>query len=407
MFKISILFLCLTFRSTFGVRPVVDTTTCTISSDFFKYFYEGLITEYRFDALKKSSELISKIKNTVETLENEFKSAVRNDYNDRIIDIGYLTIEIEELLQKTLKRINNVKSSDFDIQQMVAFIKHENFKYVSEKLKEVNDEIILYEIVAESYKAERNQNPTKLMRLVSFILQNGNISHAVAIELTILKEFTADSNNLYTYEMILLGELIYETSYRYQKYYSHQEEYNDLNNKIRLLRVSLPKIIENLTFGKYMKFCVINKRFNETMFLDDRYYKDDVNKRLIYSWNDNIRIEHKLFNFIYNSTSKSYNIVNSIYQEKLYTGRNEFFDSKTRYVFSQTKPIDTINEQWELIPYNKDYFLIRNQYDLEHLFAHEENDFADEYKRRRVFSWKGTLDQLQPGSYLWALNDCA
>lgn len=289
---------------------------------------------------------------------------------------------------------------------IVSLIKHESLKRVTEAMKEINDEIIIYKIIEESYKAERTRNPSKLMGLVAFVLQNGDISHAVTILLAILKEFTANSNNLYTYEMIILGELIFDTNYRYQKYYYHQEEYDHLNTKIRFLRVSLPKIIENLTFGKFMKFCIINKRFNEAMFLDDAHYANDQNKRLVYTWNEGVRIESKLFNFIYDSLSMSYQIENSRYEEKLYTGKSEYYKVNNRYVLSQTKLNATFYGNWELIPYNKKYFLIRNLYDLEYLYAHQEDSFADEFQKRRVFTWRGDLRDLPAESFFWTLEDC-
>lgn len=409
MFKVTIILLFLNLTAIYAIRPVIDTTACNISSSFQKYFYVGLITEYKFVELKKAKDLIALINDNINDLVTEFNLAVKDDYNNRIIRIGYFTTAIELFFQKTLDKINynNVNSSSIDVMAIVSLIKHESFKKVTEGMKKINDEIIIYKIIEESYKAERTRNPSKLMGLVAFVLQNGSISHAVTILLAILKEFTANSNNLYSYEMIILGELIFETNYRYQKYYYHQEEYDHLNTKIRYLRVSLPKIIENLTFGKFMKFCIINKRFNEAMFLDDAHYANDLNKRLVYTWNEGVKIESKLFNFIYDPVSMSYTIENSRFEEKMYTGKSEFYKGKNRYVLSQAKLNGTFYGSWELIPYNKKYFLIRNLYDLEYLYAHQENNFAEEFHKRRVFTWKGDLKELKADSFLWTLEDCA
>lgn len=405
MLKIFIVLLNIT--SIFALRRIIDTTACNFSSSFQKYFYTGLISEYKSNELKKTHELIELINNNINDLVNEFNGAVDGSYNNRIIQIGYFTTSIEIYFDRTIKRINyDVDSDDADVRNIVSLIRQNNYKKVAEEMKKVNDEIMVYKIIEESYKAELTKNPYKLLRMLSSILQNGLITDAVAILLGILKEFTKNPENMYTIEMLYTGELIFETTYRFKKYYQYHYGYDDLDTKIRLLRVSLPKNVEQVTFGKFMKFCITNKRFGESMFLDGAHYNDEKNKRLVYTWNDGVPIESKLFNFIYNSTNEGYIIENNLFEENLYTGTTQFYDRNSRYVFSQWHLNETKSQFWELTPYDKKYFLIRNLHDLDYLFSHQDNDFADEFRKRRVFTWKGRLNDLPEDSYLWAFEDC-
>lgn len=100
MFKVTITLLFLSFPAIFAIRPVVDTTACNISSSFQKYFYAGLISEYKFVELKKAKDLIQMINDNIEDLVTEFNLAVREDYNSRIIRIGYFSTSIDYTSRK-------------------------------------------------------------------------------------------------------------------------------------------------------------------------------------------------------------------------------------------------------------------------------------------------------------------
>lgn len=380
---------------------------CKISGEFSSALLIGLINEYKYEDIKAVYHYMDEIYRTLEKLDDDLKRALRSDYNSGVKFFGYSTVNIRQLMSKTLNMVYlmNARPSDFNIRRIANLITQDNFNKATELIEQLDTEILIYPIVELVYSEERQAlSIEKLINFTYHYMSNTrSISKVVAIELTMFKEMALDADNLFSYDMIVFAELLRETILKLTTFYKHAPYQQELLQKLKFLRVSLSRMIANLVFFK-KALCIENYRWKEFLFIGDEFLKGEKDKRIVFTWERGLYTRQKQFRIEFDRFKFGYKIKNVDNGEYLYSpSNNVVFDVDNRYTLSKSQLDD--NSYWSFTPINNDYMAIRNIRNNEYIYSPEDVAYVADQDKRRVFSRRvqGDLKVEKIGSQIWLI----
>lgn len=389
---------------------------CDISSDFIPSLYTGLINYYKYEEVDQANALIKNVYENIEKFAKLYLEALHGDYDSLVFGLGYFTVEISDDLRNILNKLDemNADSSYKLVQEIASLITTEKFNEASNAIFKLENEILIYKIVEHAYKFERqNHAMLKLLKFGYHLLETRNMTVAIALEVSLFRELSADPNNLYTRSMVSLAELVRETMEKYYEVYRDTPNYKEWNKRLHFIQLSVPEIVQKLVFLKGFKFpsyiCIKNLYWKERMFVGDFHYDNDQNRRILYTTNETIDLPNQQWNMYYNSTKFGYLIRNVLYDEFLHNAEDAIlYDDENRFIFTKSKETDPKKGYWAFIPVDVNYFAIKNVVDDEFMYAIVDVTFKEVYHKRRVFSFKvkGDFKSRQYNSQLWSLEVC-
>lgn len=378
---------------------------CSISAEFTSALLTGLINEYKYDDIQIVYEYMNDIYSNLDKMDEDLKKSLRGTYNTEVKHFGFSTVSIRQLMNSTLNMIYlmNARPNEFNIKKIADLIINDQFVEATKLIERLDKEILIYPIIEMVYKSQRQL--VSVEKLINFtyhyMLTTKSISKVVAMEIMLFKEMTFDPDNLFTYDMIVFAELIRDTSNRLTTFYKHATNQEILKKKLKFIKMSLPLIIQNLVFYRGPT-CIENEHYNEYIFTSDYMYNNEMDKRIVYTWDQGIYAVQKQWNFIFDREKFGYKIRNKDNNEYMYSPPNNVvFDVNSRFTFTKSSLTDT--SYWSFTPIDNNHFAIRNINNNEYIYVVEDTTFAGVYARRRVFSRRvqGDLNVGELGSQLW------
>lgn len=416
------------------LNTAVPAHICNITSDFVPNLFTGLINEFKFKEINIAHEMIDRVMEDIVKLDEEFEEAVHmgydfpyhqdillgysthKEYDMHIPRLAYLTHSIRVEMNKTLKAIEFM-TTDETSERLITIadlIKRKYFKQAADEIYQLESDSMIYTTIEIVYSGERTSHAIrKIMNFAYHLLESRNIGKIITIELAFFRELTIDSNAFYTYDMVLFAELIRFTIETLERNFAHRNDYEDLVLKLTYIRISFPNMIQKLVFEKFAnenpKWCIRNGLWNESIFVDNFWYSNDRNKRIVYTWNEGIAQSVKQWILTFNHKKEAYEIKNYLYEEYMYSSENNnAYDINNRFLFTMKSEEVPRKGYWAIVPIDNNYFAIRNVNDNEYIYSREDLDFVADYSKRRVFGWRiqGQFNTGSYGSQFWTLNTC-
>lgn len=378
---------------------------CSISAEFTSALLTGLINEYKYDDIQIVYEYMNEIYSNLDKMDEDLKKSLRGKYNTEVKHFGFSTVSIRQLMNSTLNMVflMNARPNEFDIKKIVNLIIDDKFVEATKLIERMDKEILIYPIVEMVYKSQRQLvSVEKLIKFTyHFMSTTKSISKVVAMEIMLFKEMTFDPDNLFTYDMIVFAELLRETMNKLTTFYKHSANQEILLKRLKFIKMSLPRMIQNLVFYKG-PICIENEHYKEYMFTSDYMFNNEKDKRIVYTWDSGINARNKQWHFSFDREKFGYKIKNKDNNEFMYSAPNNIvFDVDNRFTFTKSSLSDT--SYWSFTPIDNNHFAIRNINNNEYIYVIEDVSFAEVYFRRRVFSRRiqGDLNAGELGSQLW------
>lgn len=412
MWQIKLLYLIVfttTVKSEDSNTDTLSKFRCKISGEFSSALLIGLINEYKYNDILAVYQYMDEIYKSLDKLDDDLRRALRSNYNSEVKFFGFSTVNIRQLMDKTLNMVYlmNAKPSDFNVQKIADLITQDNFNSATQLIERLDTEILIYPIVELVFREERQAlSIEKLINFTYYYLSNTrSISKVVAMELTMFKEMSQDPDNLFSYDMMVFAELLRETILKLTTFYKHATNQQVLLEKLKFLRVSLPRQIQNIVFFKKPLLCFENYRWNEFLFIDDDFLNGERDKRIVYTWERGLYSRQKLFLIEFDRFKFGYTIKNTNMSEYLYSpSNNVVFDVDNRYTLSKSQLDDY--SYWSFTPINNNLMAIRNIRNNEYIYSPEDTQNVAAHDKRRVFARRiqGDLNVEEIGSQVWWIS---
>lgn len=381
---------------------------CSISAEFTTALLTGLINEYKYDDIQIVYEYMDEIYTNLDKLDEDLKKSLRGKYDIEVKHFGFSTVSIRQLMNSTLKMVYlmNARPTDFNIKKIADLITNDQFGEATKLIERLDREILIYPIIEIVYKSERQM--VSVEKLINFtyhyMSSTKSISKVVAMEIMMFREMTLDPDNLFTYDMIVYAELLRETISKVTTYHKHDPNQDILNKKLKFIRKSLPRMIQNLVFYKG-EICIENEHWKEFLFISDHMYNNEKDKRIVYTWEDGISKNQKQWLIAFDRKKFGYTIKHKNLNEYLYSPPNNVvYDVDRRFTFTKSSLSDT--SYWSFTPIDNNHFAIRNIKNNEYIYVVEDSTFSSVYQKRRVFSRRvqGDLNAGELGSQIWKIG---
>lgn len=390
---------------------------CIVSSDYVPNLLSNLVFEYKFTELQSTKIVLTEMKKFLDEMNELWTEAT--DYNSNydlfMYRFFYITEEFSRKATKAIETLGLIgaQTNDTRVITVAEYINRNEYDQAMKAYNTLGNEGLLFAIVEMMYNAFPNYytpSITKLIKFTEVLLKKRKIKPVVTICLAIFKEMIK-SKNIFTSDMMYFAEFIGIKYTDLNREYYHVADYEMLKEQLDYIKKSLPQIIQDTVFGHSFHptehFYLKNIRWGEHLFVADFFHGNSQDRRIAYSWEVEVGLDKKKWKLKFDMERMGYFIISHDYDEYLYAPDDSvLYNSTNRPIFTRKGYGSIQRSVWLLEPITNQHFLIKNQFFNEYIYVPEDRTFADEYSKRRVFSYTMKNDYLVPQSNaaLWMIE---
>lgn len=386
---------------------------CAIGADFQRELVYSLVHEYQYAYFVKLARLYRDGRQHIVEIEKQIKGLRNKNFkgNDRQDNWLYFkghTIDLNATFRKTYQELDDMTNNVEDgiSKECAIHISDGNYNTAARMLVDAGNDGLIYSILHLLYLITEKTEDLFLDHVFKFnqqLLDNSYHMRASTVYLCAFSILVGDKK-MFTHSMVRLAQYSQITS-KYlviasrdlQKY-----DYIKLRKRYAYIRTGSPTGLQILIWSPNKIKCIVNKKFNEILFMEP---PQRVGDGVLFTQNyTNFNHQRYKWNIEFDIDENKHRIING---GKFMHLSNEIISGLPKIMASKTYDKDV--DGWKMIPIGNNEFNIENSETKERVIAGPDFEFTRANFKRRVFGHRDFLkleNNYLTGIDVWIIHDC-